>query len=328
MVASRQGNYKYHVIVFRPGASDWESISETDIFGNRIRISPDSSLIVATESLPGKSAPRIWREETGWSAVDGIPLSSALATSLSSDGTSIGGYGRDGLQPFMYAWTWNQEKGATVFPLLDGRQGVYTVATSNDGSIIAGNTTYMSPSGTPHPIANRQKAGEPPSVIKDSNGIEMGSTGPCNHDCSIVFGTGQSGFQPADQNSRKVWYWKSTHGTVTYLDYPEGIMEDPTNRTVASTTADGSMLVGSYLLAGSNTSDPFLWTQNTGMISLFEIMREMGIETWESGHSPAISPDGTKILISGHYDLPGYNTSRQYKAFVMKLHPKPQHDKK
>jgi hypothetical protein len=133
----------------------------------------------------------------------------------------------------------------------------------------------------------------------------------------------------SDPDAFKFWLWTEANG-FHYLDSRLADAIDstiPPSRLVLDTTGDGSLFVGHYLadVDGSRAERPVVWTQATGVESLFEVLKnvEGWDENWKDVQAVAVSRDGRFVLLSGDYLVPPYQVLGRYgRAVLIELSPK------
>jgi probable HAF family extracellular repeat protein len=257
---------------------------------NALALSADGSVVVGTfdDGLFSFNAFR-WTQETGMVS---LGANTRNATGVSADGSVVvGSVEVDVSDPKEQreAFLWTQTNG--IVPLGScGNEACSSAATavSADGSVV---------------IGFNYNAGIVSQGFRwtQATGIEGFNAVPnaVSADGSVIVGTGQNGAFRWTQSSGIVW------------------LEDHKNSDSAATgvSADGSIIIGKQIF--SSGSESFLWSQETGMVSLKETLIGKGLDVsgWTLNEATGISADGFTIVGNGT------NPSGQSEAWVANLSP-------
>jgi hypothetical protein len=316
------------VLRLLPGSSQWEVLA-VEGFSMTAMITPDSSAIFSTMKTtpPGESASAlVWRDTTGW-----LPLPQdfgyerEVLYGLSSDGSkAVGiGYLPDDIRSF--PWKWSDDSGQSQLAVSEDIRSGSALGISNDGRIVVG-VTIRNVNGSAAPVAIRWEDEQPPERLFDSSGNALGTARTCNTDCRLVFGFGWSllGSDPEKPESAQSWFWRSPTQT-NYL----GALSDAIPGTIIGVndvSDDGSIAVGAYnttVSAPKLEVEAWIWTQNTGIVSMRPLLQELGLsEKWSRRSTLSTTSDGMQILLGGWSEplIPGQPL--RYRAAIVRLVPK------
>lgn len=312
------------VLLLRPGAGNWLTLAESG-HGQGFLISPDAVRVYSSTeaTAPGSSSPALlWRASEGWSE---LPLrlgyEREVHQGVSQDGTQLVGRGSYPSEVRDHAWKWNAGSGQTQLATSEQIPGGSPTAISNDGKTVVG-FTIRNLGGRASPVAVRWFEAESPTVLRDAAGNELGLARACDATCGTVFGYGWVNQDLDTAESMQVWYWRSPFN-VGYL----GRLDDAIPGTtfgVADVSADGSLAVGNYLstaAAPAATSEGWIWTPQTGLVSLQEVLQETDLaDDWTIRYITSLSSDGLTILMTGAVDHPPQLMT--FRAAVLRLTPK------
>jgi hypothetical protein len=323
-----------HTFVWDPD-SQITSLSQQGTFSEDTHIKPDATESFTSQMIDsdGQQDGTTWipvRAESGgpeWMPISDNDFSGTLLYGLSHDGERLVGAQ---VSEMRVPWTWSPEGGQEIFALSDGFQSGFAEHVSNDGSALVGYQSDFS-LGFRQDYATRWVKGEEPEFLTDDEEIPLGYALTCDATCSIVPGSQQllTTSSSLDPNSQSFWLWTETRG-FQYLpdEFPNAIDSSfPPSRLVFDTSADGSLFVGRYLalISTARQERPVVWTQRTGLESLFEVLNgtEGWDENWDDVAAVAVSSDGTKILLSGDFRQPPISTAGAHgRAMVVSLIPK------
>lgn len=319
-------------IRWTPEAREWVTLP-SEIGGRPVQVSEDGSQILTNQAVGGEQGefyyPIFWIEGTGWRPISDTVFDESIYFGASQSLAQVVGNGQlsDG-GPRSYPWIWNEGAGQIELPLTDEIPGATPRGVANDGSVVVGTSIIDGGAG---PVSFREIAvrwedlGDP-DWLRDDLGSRLGRTSTCNSDCSIVFGAEQAEFDPEHPNFREAWYWTQSTG-AGYMGKLQEAVDDATVAPALplATTSDGTMAVGSYPRfndAGRPGTGGFIWTMNTGLVSVFSIFDQLDIggEEWEYLTAFDISPDGSMILLTG-YERSGSGPTQEnlYRVQVLKL---------
>lgn len=299
-----------------------------------VQLSPDARTMTASrayddDDLPS-SVPLRWLDETGqWEMLPGLsdvyratPFSGVSPNHKRVVGRALPEEGGT------FPWLWDAENGQILLPLSDGLDiGVYPTSASDDGRVVFGTTLHF-PYG---PGFARQGAvrwvdGQPPEPLFDDLGYHLGLAGMTDASGRVVFGFDQ--VQPDDDhpNLRQAWYWIGP-GQMAYLGtFDDEFLGNSRPFWIADVTHDGSMAVGGYS-NGPGFDEAVIWTQDTGLVSLRDVLQETGLlgelegdtGPWRYRSAVKVSSSGDMILIQGFSDRPNY---LNYHGAILHLTPK------
>lgn len=320
IVGELNGDSGRRAVLWQGLEGDWEELAGEVASRPKI-ISSDGRRILGNERPNSEegSDPMLWKEETGWQPFSDLIFDKSMYFGASQDISHVVGIGGVFGDPGRDPWVWTESEGQVALPESEDIPGSKTpFGVANDGSAVVGTAILGNSSG---PIPSRRAAirwqgGNEPFYMLDEYGSLLGSAGTCNEDCSIVFGTEQGMFEPEHPHFREAWYWLES-GESGYLGQVEDAVTDATvaPATPLNTTADGTMIVGSYptfTSFGRPGTRAFFWTVNTGMVSIRTIFEDLqiGDDDWEFMRASSISPDGNLILLSGYAQEGEFATGR------------------
>lgn len=302
-------------------------------------ISPDSSLVFATlrkaspdAATSSLSIPAVWTElDSRWlPLIDEDSLPQVTIRGISQDGSRIVGRGRrTDDDSSSTAWSYSEEAGELFLPLGDGINTATGHAVSNDGKVVVGHQLSTA-SGFREEYATRWASGREPEILQDNDGNSLGWSFTCNDDCSVIAGSHHGGVVDySHPHAREPWIWTSG-GDVAYLGgLPDAVEDSHIPPYLAfDVTNDGSLFVGRYLAVDDQNilySQALIWTQATGLVSVAELLDELGYYdgNWEEMSAVAVSPDGRHVLLGGAYDDPPHPTLGKYsRGVVLTLNPR------
>lgn len=307
----------WNLALWRPDAQDWRVLHRT-ITRAPVFISADASTAMADGPLndaTGKKNTLIWHEETGWKLLPNRNLKGSILYGVSQDFARIVGSGYHDLSGLRFPWIWDAENGQRKLPLTDEIRGGLPVAVSNDGEIVIGRTLRF-PEGTqfPRQVGIIWENGGDPEVLRDDLGAELGIAFRCNHDCSLIFGSGQAEYDPNHPHAAEAWFLRQGQG-VTYIGVPDDALGSASG--VSAVSVDGSLAVGVYDQEEYERLGSFIWTQRTGMVSVDALIDKLGIgdHDWRTMQAVSVSSTGDKILMSGWFKT----EDSQNRAVVLEL---------
>jgi hypothetical protein len=269
-----------------------------------------------------------WRPSLGVSLLpQRIAYEVEALEGISQDGSKIVGLGSRPNDSISLGWKWDDTLGQTE--MMGSAAIGYGIpgGLSNDGNVVVG-TTEKAVNGFIVFAAIRWKDGQPPELLYDGDGNELGVARTCNTDCSLILGFGWSLSAPdtARPESAQSWVWRGP-GRTQYLGAPSDASAGRLI-SVQDASADGSIVVGGY---NPRTNLPFfqqegwIWTQNTGLVSLRALLEELDLPgPWTNRSIVSLSSDGQLMLLSG-YDgstSPGQTVNRR--AAILRLTAKPE----
>lgn len=288
----------------------WQYLHDADrIEADSAFMSNDVSSIVSNrwrEQPP--RVPVLWHQtHHEWRPLEGFQPTSRgnLLTAASSNHRWLAGrlLRDDGSErPFL----WSREQGQTLLPLTDTIRSGYPLTVSDDGRIVYG-VDVRFPHGNhfARSIAVRWVDGQAPESLTDLDGVDLGTISAMSYDGGVVFGFDQVAIDDSHPNTRQAWYWIAP-GRMAYLGSIDGTwLDNPAPAGVGAVTRDGSLGVGSYR-RGEFEPEGLIWSQNTGLVSLRDVLTETGLlaqleadGSWTERYAVAISSTGERILLSG-----------------------------
>jgi len=323
VVAARRG----------PDDDEWELLQSGNVeFSSLVGLSPDGSRLAASTRIGDNRLyrPAFWDSINQWQELPEGIFDSSLVTVASRDLSQLAGRGRNDGDFADYPWVWDEEGGQRELPEAEGIFWADVRGVSNDGETVIGFTIRPWPGGAiPHrTVAIRWIQGNETHFIPDYLGAELGAAVACNADCSVITGMEQAEYDPDHPHFREAWVWRAD-GPMTYLGALPNSVPDADNiapATPLDINGDGTIVVGSHLVLNTGNelgTRGFIWTQNTGMISILELFQELGLgdNNWHSMAARAISSDGSKILIGGVHRQ-GLGIPTEYRVMVLTLSKK------
>lgn len=301
----------YKVLTWMPGDDGMTELPETRE-AEGVLITPDGSTILAHDISPNTppgltgGLPMVW-DGSSWSEYPNLTETNALVNRFSQNGEQATGMIKlDVENARTRAWRLGETGGQEILPIAHVMNGARGQVVSDDGRIVVGH--QLGTDGFPaHDYATIWKDGGEPEILRDSYGTPLAYPFACDSECSIIAGGYQGGFpDPLHPNFEQAWIFVDSLGVI-YLPRIEGAVERAgiPPYVVQDSTADGSMIVGRYLidLGGILGSRAFIWTQHTGMLKIGDVFEEYGVgdEDWFRMDRVRVTPDGQYLLISGFY---------------------------
>jgi len=331
--------------IWRPGESFVEELEGEIVAHNTMLWRDERNELVAMrkdESGPDQQRriiPVRWVPGEGWQDLPGFEFHSTQLYGSSNNGQYLTGAairepGIRGIQP----WLWSAETGQQELPLSPSDDPFFsgiTESVSNDGRTAVGlQVDYPGDGNFPRERATRW-VDEKPEYLRDQYGAVLRWAFACNNDCSIILGGGQGAEVPADHpHLDQAWLWSEDHGTVYFGELP-----DSNGRTNFAQHAshDGSLAVGSYQVTlnggASRAVRAFVWTAKTGIVSMTDVLSELGFSPsrWGDVRAVDVSADARKILLrtsDGGTSPSDPNSGRaDWRAWIVELSEKRQpHD--
>ncbi|KAA9130432.1 hypothetical protein F3N42_12035 [Marinihelvus fidelis] len=316
--------------------SEQFSVVESQFVTRDVVISEDAKRAVATRLVtnPEDESDRYWEPiwntsaTDSWESIPNFQLESPVVRAISRNGGYLVGV-IESDDEMKLPWTWSVESGQKTFGLSPGLRVGIPWAVSNDGSVFIGNQADFR-KGFREELATLWTSDGKPEFLRDESGQILGFSQACNDTCDVIPGSYHGGeLDLEDPNSQKFWLWTRRFGVQYFEDDLPGVIDSfyPPSRLVFDTSDDGSLFVGRYLTIfnGERVQRPVIWTQRTGVLSLFELLE--GIEGWDTNwkdvQAVAVSSDGTKVLLNGSFQVPPERVSGQYsRAMILELVPK------
>lgn len=320
----------WNLALWHPERQEWETLNRR--VDMHISISPDGNRVLASAPIAnggGEVYPLFWVKNEGWHRIRGRIFDRSWPIAPSQDFSQIIGSGHDFGDAGRYTWVWDAEHGQRKLPLSEDIIGTSPARVANNGLTALGFTLREAAGGSNRlrRIAVRWEDGGEPRVMRDDLGVLVETATVCSADCSLVFGAGQTDFDPDHPHLGEAWYWMDS-GEFAYLGALPDHIESSRAYGVTNITLDGALAVGGYATPrseGSNRSSAraFIWTQRTGIVSVRTLVDELGIgdDEWERQTATGLSSDGGKILLQGRHIVSG-NESPHWRAVVLELIPK------
>jgi hypothetical protein len=306
------------VVRLRSGEDHWEMLDggDTDYIA---MIAPDASRIVSTLRGQDLFAAAVWRDATAWQTFGDAGFVRSIVFGASHDRTQIVGSGYLADSTAEYPWAWGGILGQKILPRgVENGAGIPT-SVSNDGRIVVGAAVRVI-NNVPRRVAVRWVDGNEPETLRDALGYDLGGAPICNADCSLIFSGDQAEVVVGHPSRGQAWFWREP-GKMAYLGRLDGANAASWwPYGVTDVSVDGSIVGGGYTTV-ENQAEGFVRTQATGLISVKEIMSEIGAESdWDSRVVQCLSSDGLSILLRGTTKpLVG---PTQHRAAIMRLTPR------
>jgi len=326
------GRLAGHLVLWHPDTRTWEDIPRDIAPGYYVYISPDATRVIANDVLVGNLLLSknilLWQRSTGWQILTGNGFSESAVTGVSKNFKFIAGIGTN-----------DEVQLATWIQAIDGvqqilPQGAYpntsAFAVSDDGNVTIGETQAVPNDWPGYGFVGAVWIGAGlPQLVRDPMGNYIFPT--CISAAGdIMYGAGtQLPEAPYASNSQP--YFLKLNGTFSYMGQlaDELRSNDESIGTYRSkdTTSDGTLALGLYVVGAQQPPAPYmefwapyLWTQATGMISVWALASELGIGDmdWSTVDLVRLSADGMQLLIYGKRKT----QPDQARAVVLHLTPK------
>jgi hypothetical protein len=267
----------------------------------------------------------VWRPETGVINISGLPNSNlSYAVGVSADGnTVVGSSGTNFGDPYQQGWRLtenglealediNNSSGDDIllFSTVEGvsadGQTIFGTGATGDFDPDTDNELYFGAlwqngSLTPTNIGNM-----PAPFPAVSSGYASSSDG------SVIIGTG-GGFGPGNAFVNRAFRWTQAGGYQDLGSLP-GLPQGSTYGFDCS--ADGNIIVGSFINGGVGSWEAFVWTPDRGMRSLRQILANASITIPANIRLRETFTDDAGRVIAGW----AYNTTTQrYLGYVATL---------
>ncbi len=293
------------VEAFRWTASEGMVSLTPNSYGIAFGISADGSTIVGHRNVSGTgpSTPFRWTTEYGMGDLNGV--SQGDAYNASADGGVV--VGSDG---FGNGYRWTSSGGAVgLGGVPPGYSDSHPYGISADGSVISGvlsSDTYAS-----NPQAFRWTS--------EGGVVGLGSLTSA-HSYSHAYavsadGTAVVGWSANAVDQPEAFRWTTEEGMVGL-----GILSGYNYSLAQAASADASVIVGFSANGPDNNGEAFIWTEATGMESLFDVLvanGTTGLTGWTLNQALGVSADGRSI--AGW----GTNPLGQEEAFIAHISPVP-----
>ncbi len=217
-----------------------------------------------------------------WTDADGVTdigpsfYSSTSARGVSSDGSVIVGNGYSDQSP----WRWTIDGGVSLI----GGMSISANAVSADGSVIVGERRVTNMANEPYAwdiINGVRGLGKLASPSPGTGGAARAVSA----DGTVVVGLSEG----------QAFRWTSTEGIVG-LGF---LSMDRTFSVANGVSGDGSRIVGLSYVENYGPYEAFLWTEESGMRRLLDVLAEngaTGLSGWKLDEATAISVDGKWVV--------------------------------
>ncbi len=317
----------------RPG-EDWELLEGSGDIATPIFVTSDSNRILTTQRGEEDAILRrliTWEMESGWQQLLNLEFDSNVLAGASDDRDVLVGSGQYSAEIVDEPWVWTREWGQIQLPETELIRGAVPVGVSNDARIIVGRSGRAVP-GYSHPvyIATRWEELNEPELLVDEVGRELGAVRACNANCQVVTGGAQAEYQLDHPAWGQAWIWQKGKGAQYLGEVPDGGMNIAFPYIPTDLTPDGSLIIGNYAMIEPGTTNQlssraFIWTQATGLVTVRQIMEELGIgdDDWDDMLANSVTSSGDMILLGGNYLYPSLGgDGRNDRAVVLGLQPK------
>ena len=270
------------IILLRPDSTQWVQVGES----HNVLFAPDGETIYFdTYRADGKPSVSRWSEASGEQPILDPSMEGSLTNTMSRNGVWILGSGSNASGGFN--WKWSKASGLIAMAPGTGRPR----AISDNGDIVIGDAGGGLTIPVPWLPRSLQWIGDaPPAPLwhADSENLELLGASACNADCSMVLGSQTRQTHVPQTWSNNVWY---RLGNGTPLQFAVSAIKLHANR-------DGSLVAGANAVV-SGRSD-WLWTQDTGVVSLAQLIDEEmpgdAASLWPRNLA-AMSSDGLSLLL-------------------------------
>ncbi len=249
--------------------------------GEAYGVSADGSVVVGlVNSARGSQAFR-WTQGGGMVGLGDLPGYGFASTAygVSADGSMVVG---DGLSYYPQPFNWTQATGMVSLNF-DRCCGLRARGVSADGSVVVGwreeaaATRWTQADGwVTLPVLPDAE-----NPVSHANAISA--------DGSVIVGDGA-----APTGQQRAVRWTQSTGTVPLTDF-----FGPSGGSAYGVSADGSVIVGYHQLFEGKGSEAFLWTQASGIQSLFDVLvanGATGLTGWKLGVASGVSADGLTVV--------------------------------
>jgi len=271
----------------------------------------------------GSQIPMRWTPSQGWQPLSGLDYSRALITGVSKNGKQV--VGRASSSGRNEIWRWSEDGSVSTYASeLDGA-ALTPTAVSNDGltlygfvNLPPGNLGEFEPVG-----AVRWREGDSPELLVDKEDAPIIGVFPaCDESCRVVAGVGLPGDQSGAEDQIGVWL-SFDGGAASYLPRPGNELEPFVVPSVETVSSDGTMLGGMYsqMPLPSSMGTAFLWTQNTGYVSVADLIEPFNLPSGDNMflEVKAISGSADRLLLSLGYKLSP--STREVRGYILSLNP-------
>ncbi|MEX2142253.1 MAG: hypothetical protein WD894_23495 [Pirellulales bacterium] len=265
----------------------------------RPALSADGSVVVGNYSTPENTLePFRWVIGESFTPLGdfagGYPFPIGRAFDVSADGRTVVGHGDTAIGELAFRWT--PETGMVGLGGIDSRaHGV-----SADGTVAVGYTTGAN--SLPHAVRWSAQTGM--LALPRPNGTESSEAHAVSADGVVVVGVNVFASRFDRRARAQAFRWTANEGLVLLDDLPGSRVYS----IAYDVSADGSVIVGSgdtLRADGSDTLGAFYWTQERGMVDLYDLLVSQGVtnlEGWRLSEVRGVSADGLTVVGTGVHD--------------------------
>ncbi len=280
-------------------------------------LSDDGLTVSGSASVNAQTTAYVWSPSGGGLALGALPGDTfSVAQDLSADGSVVVGQGGGGPQVF-HGFRWTAQTGMVDLGFLPGSQENDNLRVSANGQVVIGLSAIATPFSTQAfrwtPQTGMVGLGYLP-------GHTSSSATAVSADGSVVAGVSDAAASTAPYEAFR---WTASTGMVGLGYLPGGGYYG----SISGMSRDGKVIVGlsdattgqqSYVSTASGDisiyTQPFIWTQATGMRSVADVLAAVGADlTGWTIVNVRISPDGTTLAGSA------VHASAEGRAWVARL---------
>jgi len=230
-------------------------------------MSADGAIVIGRYDINGVPRAFRWTEATGMQDIS-MPWGETWATAVSSDGSTIVGYGKN-YANLDRAFRWTEATGRQDLGSLGG-SSANALAVSADGGVIVGYAANFDG----QPRAFRWTLATGMQDVGTLGGYWAEATA-VSADGTVVIGTSDdNGFR------RRAFRWTAAEGMQDLAP------QDPSSFYPRGISADGRTIVGSFAL---NDSRAFRWASDTGL-------QDISPPESVQAHATGVSADGNTVV--------------------------------
>ena len=319
---ARESGGGFDALVWASGATDWVELPPPAPQGLQgyVQIVPDAADIFATRYRTAGGGqdqrPVVWRNAE-WSLLGSSEMAGLTIRGASTDRRVLAGdlfHQHDaGFTPVI----WNEKNGLRILrtePVWGSPR-----AASNDGRLVVG-VSVRQVNGMPRRPALRWVDDQPPEFLHDNQGHDLSWALFVSADGGLVFGADQVVPDASHPNAGQAWWWRGP-GDMGYLGSPDdAVIHYYAPYWVSDGTHDGNLIVGTYANGELASSDAYIWTQHTGIVSVNRLLQDAGIASdWTDRGGVQVTSTGDRILLNGMVGSPGPGQPIVHKAAVLRL---------
>lgn len=174
--------------------------------------------------------------------------------------------------------------------------------------------------GMPRRPALRWVDDQPPEFLRDNQGHDLSWALFVSANGGLVFGADQVVPDANHPNAGQAWWWRGP-GDMGYLGSPDdAVIHYYAPYWVSDGTHDGNLIVGTYANGELASSDAYIWTQHTGIVSVNKLLQDAGITSnWTDRGGVQVTSTGDQIVLNGMVGSPGPGQPIVHKAAVLRL---------